>query len=175
MTPNWNYSGATITVWMNDYANVIVHPGRDRIGLNTDQMRIDVDHYEMKVDVGMLLMHPKCPNILPNWMVPKVLDRTMYGRPPKCKRFLRKDRRKVVRHIRVSGLSIAAFHLPRARMEMRGPGPNRLRELRSSPFEYRFSRSRLNDRLPLPILRPAHIPPGAIRSLAAQATGAGSR
>ena len=41
-------------------------------------MRIDVDLYELKVDVGMLLMHPKCPNILPNWMVPKVLDRTSY-------------------------------------------------------------------------------------------------
>ena len=67
-------------------------------------------------------------------------------------------RRNVVRCIRVSGLSIAAFHLPRARMEMRGAGPNRLRELESSPFEYRFSRSRLVDRLPL------HCPPTCLRS-----------
>ena len=62
-------------------------------------------------------------------------------------------RRKVVRRSRVSGLSIAACHSPRARMEMRGSGPNRLHELESSPFEYRFSRSRLDDRLPL------HCPP----------------
>ena len=67
-------------------------------------------------------------------------------------------RRNVVRCTRVSGLSIAAFHLPRARMEMRGSGPNRLRELESSPFEYRFSRSRLVDRLPL------HCPPTCLRS-----------
>ena len=43
-------------------------------------------------------------------------------------------RRNVVRRIRVSGLSIAACHSPRARMEMRGSGPNRLLELESSPF-----------------------------------------
>ena len=74
----------------------------------------------------------------------------------------------------MSDLSLAAFHLPQARMEMRGSGPNRLRELESSSFEYRFSRSRLVDRFPLPVLRPAHIPPGVIRGPASQAAGTGS-
>ena len=52
----------------------------------------------------------------------------------------------------------AARHTPRALMEMRGPGPNRLSELESSPRKAGFSRSRLVDRLPLPVLRPARIP-----------------
>ena len=41
-------------------------------------------------------------------------------------------RRKAVRLSRTFGLSIAAFHLPRARMEMRGSGPNRPGELGGS-------------------------------------------
>ena len=43
----------------------------------------------------------------------------------------------------------AARHTPRALMEMRGSGPNRLRELESSPFGCWFSRPRLVDRFAL--------------------------
>ena len=68
---------------------------------------------------------------------------------PKMQAYRLKRSRLVVRCSRMSGLSIAAFHMPRARMEMRGPSPNRLRELGSSPFVHRFTRSRLDDRLPL--------------------------
>ena len=73
-------------------------------------------------------------------------------------------RRKVVRRIRVSGLSIAACHSPRARMEMRGSGPNRLLELESSPFGPGFPDPVSMTVCPYIVLRPAHIPPGAIRA-----------
>ena len=54
---------------------------------------------------------------------------------------------------------------PRARMEMRGSGPNRPGELGGSLVAYNWlPRPRLDDRLPLPFLRPAHIPPDSIRA-----------
>ena len=82
---------------------------------------------------------------------------TVYGRPRKCKRFLRTVRRNAVRCSRVSGLSIAAYQTPRARMEdarIGSESARRTRELSAVPW---FSRSRLNDRCPLPVLQPAHI------------------
>ena len=64
----------------------------------------------------------------------------------------------VVRCCRLSGLLVRQLSWPLACMEIRGPSPYRLRELRCSPFGCWFSRPRLIDRLPLPVLRPAHIP-----------------
>ena len=69
--------------------------------------------------------------------------------------------------------SIAALQTPRACMEIRGSGPNRLRELNRSAFGCWFSRPRLVDRLPLPVLRPAHIPDGSPH-IAALSGGGGS-
>ena len=66
----------------------------------------------------------------------------------------------------------AAMKWPLACMEIRRPGPYRLRELHSSPFSYWFSRPRLVDRLPLPVLRPAHIPNDFARAASQAATGA---
>ena len=72
-------------------------------------------------------------------------------------------------------LRCGASSWPRARMEMRGSGPNRPRELDGSLAAYNWlPRPRLEDRLSLPFLWPAHIPPGSIRAPAAQARGAGS-
>ena len=70
----------------------------------------------------------------------------------------------------------AARHTPRALMEMRGPGPNRLPELESSPFGCWFSRSRLVDRLPLPVLRLPASPTATRASPPSQAaSSAGAR
>ena len=67
----------------------------------------------------------------------------------------------------------AADHTPRARMEMRGSGPNRLRELESSPFGCWFSRPGLVDLCPyLSSVLPTS--PTASRLAASQAT-AGAR
>ena len=53
--------------------------------------------------------------------------------PPECKRFLRRVRRKAVRLSRTFGpLRCGASSWPRARMEMRGSGPNRPGELSGS-------------------------------------------
>ena len=83
-------------------------------------------------------------------------------------------RRKAVRLSRTFGLFVAALHPgPRARMEMRGSGPNRPGELGGSLVACTWlPRSRLDDRLPLPFLRPAHIPPDSIR---ARRSGEGRR
>ena len=95
--------------------------------------------------------------------------------PPRMQAVFWRVRRKAVRLSRTSGLFVAALHPgPRARMEMRGSGPNRPRELSGSLAAYIwFSRPRLDDRLPLPLLRPAHMPPDSTRA-AAQAVDAGS-
>ena len=62
----------------------------------------------------------------------------------------------------------------RACMEIRGSGPYRFRELERSTGSAWFSRPGLVDRLPLPVLRPAHIPDGSRVSLPVQAA-AGAR
>ena len=62
----------------------------------------------------------------------------------------------------------------RACMEIRGSGPYRFRELERSTGSAWFSRPGLVDRLPLPVLRPAHIPDGSRVSLPVQAA-AGTR
>ena len=99
---------------------------------------------------------------------------SVHGRAQKCKRFLRTVRCNAVRLSRASGLSFAAFHLPRARMEMRRSGPNRPRELESSRTYPGFPDPVSMTVCPYLVLRPAHIAPGVIRSPAAQATGTGS-
>ena len=57
---------------------------------------------------------------------------------PPHRRFLLPVRCNVIRHIHISGFYIAAFHLSRARMEMRGPGPNRRCELEGSSYTQIF-------------------------------------
>ncbi len=52
---------------------------------------------------------------------------------------------------------------PLACMEIRGSGPNRIYGLQSALALCWFSPSRLVDRLPLPVLRPSHIPDGSRR------------
>ena len=47
---------------------------------------------------------------------------------------LLKTSRLVIRYSRMSGFSFPVFYSPRARMEIRGPGPYRLRELESSSY-----------------------------------------
>ena len=71
-------------------------------------------------------------------------------------------------------LDCGASLLPRARMEMRGSGPNRALELGSSFHTTGFPDPVSLTVCPYVILRPAYIPPSYIRSPAAQAAGAGS-
>ena len=71
-------------------------------------------------------------------------------------------------------LDCGVSHLPRAHMEMRGPGPNRLGELDSSRLIPGFPDPVSMTICPYSLLRPAHIP-GVIRTPAAQAAGSGSR
>ena len=59
---------------------VSVRSGCHGVGLSADRIQFDVDDYKMKADIRMLTMHRKCMEILPTWMVAKVLGRTSYVR-----------------------------------------------------------------------------------------------
>ena len=164
------------------------------MGLSADRIRLDADLYEMKTDIGMLSMHRKCLEILPTWMVAKALTQTSYIRtghrtttarvlPSRPVRtyvdgpvnastsFERFGSGQVQSYVRPldCGASLAAGPYRDARIG--SESASRARQLSDTPW---FSRSRLIDRFPLPVLRPAHIP-GVIRSSAAQTAGAGSR
>ena len=67
---------------------------------------------------------------------------------------------RAVRRCRVSGLSMRQVTRPRVLMEIRGPGPYRLRELDGSAVKAGFPDPVSIDRLPLPFLRPARVPDG---------------
>ena len=74
-----------------------------------------------------------------------------------------------VRCCRLFGL-FATCWTPLACMEIRGTGPNRVRELESSDQELVFPIPQKSfDRLPLPVLRPSRIPDGDSRASPSQA------
>ena len=52
---------------------------RDGSGLSANHMRmINLDLYEMKIDLAVLFMHPKRPNLPPTRMAPKTMNRSSH-------------------------------------------------------------------------------------------------